>query len=412
MSSNNISQIGCVTSTNAKEAGFIPFSDLVGPVKSVEECVAKADEYGNLCAENDPNNKTARCNYVVYDDGDVYDLLRTADAEYQKSKNCTTNNEKQKYLTKSLEMFNNIWLSFTPEERKTQLSGNFMYGYADWIKKNNTYLSFFKNNLVSQRKPIQLKNKCWIGGSNVLESGYTHLVDFGKGIKNPKCKYGLYLVPGTEGSNYKERLQKYYQQQAEENAKQAKEAQVKAKTSKAMASFINNSKNMDVFSLFSAAKDTKSKIEMEAATEDTRESIKSTLKNIQEQEKYAKLLNTITPVAREAINKNIDLVKDKQQVANKMNADLQNLRWSLDESKNKELLQNKITTTLGIIIMLFAGLCVGLMMYYIIKGGPLGKIVSAVKNKTNTGYLNSIFGLNKPTTSIKTSKKAINSIFS
>lgn len=411
MTTHNISQIGCVTTTNVKEAGFIPFSDLVGPVNSVEECVAKADEYGNLCKENDPKNKDGRCNYVVFQDGDIYDALRAADAQYQKSRSCTTENEKQKYLEQSLKMFNDIWLSFTIPERKQQLSGEkpFMYGYADWIRKNNTYLSIFKNVLEVPRKPIPLKNKCWIGSSNVLETGYTHLVDFGKKeIKDPKCKYGLYLVPGTEGRSYRERLQKYYKQQAEENVKRAKEARVKANTSKAMASFIDNSKHMDVFSLFNAARDTKSKIELAAATEDTRASIKDNLQRIQEQERYAKMHNKFAKISKEAINKNIDLVKDKQKVANKMNADLQTLGWSLRESRNKELLQNKITTTLGIIIMLFAGLCVGLMMYYIIKGG-LPEVL--VKNKTEKGYLNSIFGLNKKAKTTSINKRAINSIF-
>ena len=42
-------------------------------------------------------------------------------------------------------------------------------------------------------------------------------------------------------------------------------------------------------------------------------------------------------------------------------SDLQTLFWSLEQSKNKEILQNKITTTLGIIIMLF--LIIGALWY-------------------------------------------------
>jgi hypothetical protein len=135
------------------------------------------------------------------------------------------------------------------------------------------------------------------------------------------------------------------------------------------------------------------------------------LKELQKQEKYIEMINSLKDTSKKAINSNIDLVKDQQHVADKMESDLQTLSWSLEESKNKEILQNKITTTLGIIIMLFAGLCIGLMVYYLIGGSEKLYGKTNVKNKSDAGVLDSIFGFNKINKQ-SSNKKAINSLFS
>ena len=122
-----------------------------------------------------------------------------------------------------------------------------------------------------------------------------------------------------------------------------------------------------------------------------------------------KKIKDLSNISTKALNNNIDFVKDKQHVSDKIEADLQTLTWSLTESENKELLQNKITTTLGIIIMLFSGLCVGLIVYYLIGGIP-GTPFS-IKNKSNKNVLNNIFGFNK-SSATSSNKKALNSLFS
>jgi hypothetical protein len=416
MSTNTIVPIGCVTSNYSKDSGFIPFSELVSPVKSVEECIQKADQFGNLCAENNLGDNNSKCTYVAYHDGDVYDLLRGADSEYQKSITCLSDNEKTKYLQNSLQMFQNIWLHFTVDDRKQQLSDTngvpFMHGYAPWIKKNTDYMTFFNNNVNSARVPIQMNNICWIGGNNVLKTGYTQLIDFDKtNVKPPACKYGLYIVPGTEGANAADRMKKYYKQLANDNLQKAKDAEIQAKKANAMLSFMDNSKDVDVFTLFNNAKETSTKIERDAATQDLRTTIDNNLKELQKQEKYIEMINSLKDTSKKAINSNIDLVKDQQHVADKMESDLQTLSWSLEESKNKEILQNKITTTLGIIIMLFAGLCIGLMVYYLIGGSEKLYGKTNVKNKSDAGVLDSIFGFNKINKQ-SSNKKAINSLFS
>lgn len=412
MSTNNIVPIGCVTKHDINDTGFIPFSDMV-PVKNVEECILQAEKYGNLCSENKKSGDN-KCTYVAYQDGRVIDLLRDADSIYQKVQNCQTDAEKNKYTMQSLQKFQDIWMNYTPADRKKQLDPNsgvpFLDNYAPWIRKNDNYMTFFTSNKNASRKPIHMKNLCWVGGKNVLDTKYTELVNFDKN-KNPKCKYGLYIVPGTEGENVADRLRKYHWQVATETKRKADEASKKAEISHAMAQFMSDPKtaNMELYSLFAAAQKTKMKLERDAATQDVRSSIDTNLSSLQDKEKLVKMYNNLADTSRIAINSNIDFVKDKKQVAQKMDADLQTLTWSLEESENKEILQNKITTTLGIIIMLFAGLCVGLMVYYLI-GGSEG--VTKIKNKTNKGMLDNLFGLNKTGKANSANKKALNKIFS
>lgn len=421
--SNNIVPIGCITSPEIKDTGFVSYSDFIDNVNSVEECIRKAETYGNLCsakgsAKSSFGDKSDnKCSYVAYHDGNILDLLREADSEYQKSLNSQTVQEKEKYIESSLKLFQKIWLNYTPEERNCQLTGNcskgipyeqFLNNFAPWIKKNKKYMKFFEENVNSQRVPVKMKNLCWLGGKNVLDTKYTELVDFEKN-KNPKCKYGLYVVPGTEGGNVSERLKKYYQQIAQKNKEKAKEASKKAQISNAMARFVNNpdSSKMDIFSLFKAAQKEKSKLEMEAATKDSKNSINNKLRAIKEQQRLAEMVNASHDTTRVAINRNIDLVKDKQKVFNKMNTDLQTLNWNLKESQEKEKLQNKITSVLGIIIILFSGLCIGVTLFYLLGDIPS---LNNLKNKTNGNVLKNIFGVKNKKTAVN--KKVFNKIFS
>ena len=412
--STNISKFGCVTSATAKDAGFVDVSDLI-EVGSIEDCLAKADNYGNLCAEKDTSNKDKKCHFFAYKDGSHNDLLQEASAEYEKKK---YNNN---YVQSSLLLFHDIWLSYSISERKDQLDGNqpFLSNFAPWVKESKEYMKWFYDNLSSDIKPIppkKQKNKCWIGGNNVLKNKeYTHFIDNSDNITNKKtqCKdkdYGLYIVPGTEGDNYNERIIKMFTQQAIDDKKQADEASKKARSSLAMAKVVSNTKmDTPVYGFINRINLEKKKTEFEEETKDTIDNIGKNLFKIIQSDTYIKKIKDLSNISTKALNNNIDFVKDKQHVSDKIEADLQTLTWSLTESENKELLQNKITTTLGIIIMLFSGLCVGLIVYYLIGGIP-GTPFS-IKNKSNKNVLNNIFGFNK-SSATSSNKKALNSLFS
>jgi hypothetical protein len=396
---SKIVPIGCVTSNNYKETGFVLLPEIYNSttqtyesVKNIEECINRAKQSDAFCSDN-------KCSYVVYNDSDISELLSEAASIYQKSL-YESISKKIEYRNESLELFKKIWLHFSPEDRKKQLNGNipFMYGYNynNWLK-DNEYFKYFKDNEKSKIvkiPPEKMKNTCWIGGNDVLKNNHIKLLDFKKQNNKIQCKHSLYMVPGTEGDDTPGKMKNYYQQIVDENTKKEKNAHTVAIKAKAMLSLMDNPINVDITTLFKNAADVGSKLELDTATLDLRTSINTTFDDLHKQEGFIKMINSLKNTSRDAINKNIELVKDKQGVSDKMESDLQTLFWSLEQSKNKEILQNKITTTLGIIIMLFAGLCIGMILYYSMKGGSV-KINEIFKSKSEANALNLILGFKK-----------------
>lgn len=387
MGTNKIKPIGCVTSSDFKESGFIDVSDLKNRVKTVEECITKADNLGYLCA--DKNDKDSKCTYVAYSNGNIYDLLREADNEYKKSNDCQNDIDKKKYLDKSLELFKSIWLHFSANERNKQLSANFMKGYAPWIFKNNDYMQYFKNNINADRNKLHMNNICWIGGKNIIGNKSNKFI-YDENASSQGCKHDIYIVPGTERDPFED-ASKFFDEQEAKNNSDSQKSKLKAQQAKNISKFLS-SKNVNGADTFQAFKTINDQQTLDTATEDITKEIKSNTDEVEKQKIYIDIINDLKNTSKNAINKNIDIVKDKQHVADKMEADLQTLSWSLEESKNKEILQNKITSTLGIIIMLFSGLCIGLMVYYLINNS---KKLNVANNKSDTGVLDSIFGFDK-----------------
>ena len=194
---SKIVPIGCVTSNNYKETGFVPLPDIYNSttkeyesVKNIKECINKAKKSDNFCSGN-------KCSYVVYNDSDISELLNEADSIYRKSLYESIDNNQIKYRNESLELFKKIWLHFSPEDRKKQLNGNipFMYGYnyKNWLK-NDKYFQYFKeneNSKIVKIPPEKMKNTCWIGGNDVLKNNHIKLLDFEKQNKKIQCKHGL-----------------------------------------------------------------------------------------------------------------------------------------------------------------------------------------------------------------------------
>ena len=414
MSINNIVPIGCVKNVDAEEVGFVLYPETAEPIKNVEECIISADKLSSLCKDN-------KCAYAVYKDGEYIDLYRKANLEKDKS-DTSWGDTKVKYRNKSLDMFRKIWLNFEIQHRNYQLNPNgipFMEGYADWIKKtkgneNNDLMKWFIDNVNAERVPIQMPNICWIGGNNVLESEYTNLFDFEKpDNKNQlKCKYKLYNVPGPEGGegNIAAKIKKIYQQNEKKFLQNARQSERKARNAAVMLKLINKNENIPLSEMVDRMESENNALEVNEATADAKKSIENKKEIIAVQNKVFPLINDLAKISEYSINKNIDLTKDKQKISDKINADIQTLSWSLEESENKEILQNKITTTLGIIIMLFAGLCIGLMIYYLIDNK---KGIGDFINKSNKGIMNNIFGLNKANKSVSgANKKIMSELFS
>lgn len=428
MSTNNIVPIGCVTKKDIVDTNFISFSDIAN-VKNLEDCISKAEKYGNLCSEN--NNENDKCTYVAYKNGDLDDLYNDANNMYDKAQNCNSASEKKKYMNESLQKFLKIWLNYTPNERNNQLDTSsgvgFLENRAGWIENNSNYKKLFIDSKDKPQEPILLKNICWIGGKNVTKNKYVEFVNFDNENnkkesnedrlsssninKNIKCKYGLYNVPGTEGETMSDRILKFRQQQVHEKTKLAEKAIKEANIAKAMYNFTNNKENanLPLLDYLNNARRQKRRAVLQTEIQEPIKKINNKVSNLKEKNEYIDIINKLSNTSRIAINRNIDFVKDKKQIAQKMDSDLQALNWSLEESEKKEILQNKITTTLGIIIMLFAGLCVGLIVYYLIGNN---KKLNKIKLNSNKNILNDLFGFNKSGKVTSSNKKAITDLFS
>ena len=210
----------------------------------------------------------------------------------------------------------------------------------------------------------------------------------GENASSQGCKNDIYIVPGTEGDPL-EQARKFFTAKADNANSKIKKLQKVVLHAKTVVSTMTSPNNGDIFQAFQKNSEQQ---KIDTATEEINKEIQSNTDELEKQKIYIDIINDLKGTSKNAINKNIDIVKDKQHVADKMESDLQTLSWSLEESKNKEILQNKITTTLGIIIMLFAGLCIGLMVYYLINSS---KNLNVAKNKSDTGVLDSIFGFDK-----------------
>lgn len=384
---NSATPIGCTTSSNAVDSGFIPFSEVVAKVDSMEDCLRKAEEHGQMCSEQNPSGEKS-CSYIMYSNGNVYDLLRDADQEYRKSKNAQSASQAKRYRLKSLKAFEKIWLGLTPAERKEQLSESsgvsFLYGYAPWIAKNKSDMRFFEENADAPRIPLVLNNKCWIGGKKVLNSGHIKLVDMNSSMrKNPMCKHPVYLVPSADGGNYQERLHAYYKQKEQESVDRLRKAKIEAKTSRAMAEFVNKNSGAGIFNLFQKARETKAKVEVDAVTEDTVKEIKRNLQVMKNKNKYLRMIQELKETTQKGLDHQKKEEARKKKILQKMDADLQNLNWSLNKSQDNEILRNQITTTLGFIVILLAVLCVAGLIYYLMGD----RIVSSFVKRNVVGAI-------------------------
>ena len=428
MSTNNIVPIGCVTKKDIVDTNFISFSDIAN-VKNLEDCISKAEKYGNLCSEN--NNENDKCTYVAYRNGELDDLYNDANNMYDKAQNCNSASQKKKYMNESLQKFLKIWLNYKPIQRNNQLDissrESFLENRAGWIENNSNYKKLFIDSKDKPQEPILLKNICWIGGKNVTKNKYVEFVNFDNENnkkeltnnelsslnknKNIKCKYGLYNVPGTEGETMSDRIAKSLQQQVNEKTKLAEKASNEATIAKAMYKFSTNKENanLPIHDYFPAVIKQKNKAILQTVIQKPITKLNNKLSNIKEKNEYIDVINKLADTSRKAINKNIEFVEDKKQISQKMDSDLQTLNWSLEESEKKEILQNKITSTLGIIIMLFAGLCVGLIVYYLIGNN---KKLNKIKLNNNKNILNDLFGFNKSGKVTSSNKKAITDLFS
>jgi len=384
--------IGCVKTTNAKEAGFINYSELMSPVKNLEECIEKAETYGNLCKNKEGKEK---CKYVVYNDKDHYDYARIAHKEYLKYKNSLREEEKTKYFDTSVKLFKNLWLSFSPVERKEMYYGNkpFLLNYCPKeITNNPDFSKYLEDNLNTEMFSLPLENMCWIGSSDVLENKNTFLGDPTKNNdKLSDCGYNMYIIPGTEGTNMLEKTTKYFKQKALKAESMVKKYTEEQQKAQALSEYVKESSNSDIFSLIDGMNKKKNEIEIHLATKDRIKELKEKLKINGFLKKEQQLLHKNSNLQKQIEKMNIEKYRQNELNKKEQQKEETKLNWTLTYSWDRENLRDNIISILGYIIIL---LCIIL----------IGFIIS---NFLRTNY-NKSSNSNKP----KAYKKVLDSLFS
>jgi hypothetical protein len=350
-------KFGCLTTNNIDDTDFLHSSN----VKSIDQCFKHAKDL--TC-----NDQT--CSYIGYKRNDVQKILDNAEKQYKKKKD-------EKKLKK---IFNRAWTCMEPEERRDQLRDPEPY-LKHLIKKyGKKYYEKRINNKTT------CGGECWIGGNNVLEGDYINSVkDYDE---NKECvdRY-VYEVP-TNG--FVDLLKRDMPNKVLEAKNNLKNAQREYVGTLAQLNFLNQNKNEDqsLLSFVEGAKKSRMQAEAEVESEQTRKDINNLASYIKEKKESSKIINTLDQLTKQTVAKNTQLVKDNERKNQKINSNIQTLNWSLKESKSQEDLYNKISTTLGIIIVLFSVLCAVTIVYYAIKKGKPENAVNNLLGKNNVASSN------------------------
>lgn len=382
--SESIVPIGCVSTLDSSKAGFFDTTHVPNlAINNIEDCINYAKETPSNCGGN--------CDYIVYKNADLWDELRSANKSsinYIKSEN--VNGVKDEYYkNEAIQHFKNAYLSISPNERKEFIDT--FYGYKPkWFTEED--INYFKNNVNASIVSSKL-NSCWVGGKNVLKKNFINSMNFDNPKDKIKCKnsLGVYVVPGG-GDGLEDAYLKYFENKTKLISKKYEESEKELLVAKALEEYSKTNPSADLNIMLLKAKEIRNKVEDDYNNRHERADLEKQ-KAIEDAKRPLKqMVNNLTESNYHAINKHQDLLQDKKKTADKINSDLQSLRWSLRESENKEKLQNKITSLLSIIVILFAGLCIGFILYRVIGG------VSKPSGDTSTkGVLDSIFGLNTKT---------------
>ena len=393
---NIVPPIGCVKTTNAREAGFINYSELINPVKNIEECIDKAKSNSNLCNNKDGSKK---CKYFVYNDKDHYDYARTAYKEYLKYKESLREKEKEKYLNNSIQLFKNLWLSFSPSERKEMHNGNrpFLLNYCpNEILNNPDFVKYIEDNLNTEMFNLPVENMCWIGGDIVLDNKNTYL---GDPTKNNNilsdCGYNMYIIPGTHGTSIIDKTKKMFEQKAVDADRMIKKYTNEKEKANALAKYVENSSNENIFSLMNGMNNVKKRIEIDIVTKDSFRNLSENMKKNKLLKEKQKILKKSKDIKEKLIE--MQLISDENAANEQSNIEHENrkLEWSLRYSWDRETVRDNIIYVLSIVLILLSILLIGMILYFILLKN---RISNSNKSSDVKGYknaLNSLFTKNK-----------------
>lgn len=397
---------GCVTASDPEQAGFTKHRFTA---RSIDECADIARKGGIMC-------EGGNCSYFAF-------TSRTIDDKLREAKNQNDNGNPQVAIL----YLQQAWKSLDQSARKAEmlkaekLPASFLNGFGAWAAKNPEILQRLRDGINDSVMPLPLEGNCYVGGGNIVNDPHNknnpnpHIVlsdEMGGFTSAASCKYDLFELPpsGTLGANVQQKMINMYKRRVARQKKQVEEikkklekdqialrvAQKHTRPEEMIAEVVAIEKDMKI--------QEKQKPYINALTE-TKESLHKSLEG-------AKLFNYVAKTTNSAVESSNKLLNAKKNVLHKLDADIDNLSWSLQKTSDQEHLQNKITTTLGILVVLFVALCIALLIYYLLYRDYS---VSVKSGKSDANIFSSVFDTKKPKGGIPGSysnKSAINNIFS
>jgi len=410
---------GCVTASDPVAAGFFKYPYTT---RSEKDCLEKARISGVLCGPQ--NNGT--CSYFIFTNRSIDDKLREGNIQHEAG-----NDEA------ALQYFMQAWRSLTKAQRQQEVNivvrnkqpDRFMNGFGGWIAKTRgqktDYFKRFTDSLAEKTTPLPLEGNCWVGGSSILDDPVDsnkpnpHVLLSEEAAGNPEkqaaCKYNLYEVPpDVPGLNSQQQMMRMYKRRVSKDRRELQNLQKRLRDNQIALKIAE--KSTTPWEMIAEAVQVQKDMEQEARLKPHREAAKGQKQALEKNLKTAKLFNLVSKMTNHAVSSSNKLVNQQKQAAHKIKADIANINWSLEEANRQEALQNKITTTLGILIVLFVILCVGLLIYYMMYEKPGGSsAVSTSARNTQSGVISNIFSKKAPKGGVPgtgSNKSAINNIFS
>lgn len=386
---------GCVTANNPESIGFhkVPYS-----VRSIDDCMNIAKKSGIIC---DPNNQT--CSHFIFSNRTLDDKLREGQKHFEEGN-----------IDNALNIHQQAWRAMSPQERKNELliaeksPDRFMAGFGHWIAKDPKYLHQFRSTQNSDTQPLPLEGSCFIGGNKVMDSNDVVLSEE-MGMSSKNCRYNLFEVPTGENGNAQQQMVNMYKRRLASDKKQLED--LKEKLRKDQIALEIAQKHNNPVDMIVEAKKIETDMKNESVLKPYKDSLVKMKRDLENHIKNSHMFNYINDVTSDALQNSKKLVTEKEKVNSKITSDINNINWSLEEANRQEQLQNKITSTLSIIIVLFVFLVVGLITYYMIYEKPGMGMNIKPKVKTDSNVISNIFTPKKTLLGTTKNKGIIDNIF-
>lgn len=384
--------IGCIDPSNL---GGYKFTN-IGSSPSFEDCVESAKYAGGVCNINN-SDKTAPCGYIGY-------RKKTHDDYLKENKN---NCEALLFYFQSLPRADR-------DVMMSQDKADWLHGYggkcasdpAFWARVQEIHKDL---NNTGKELPFDMGGECWVGGQENDNLIFQTEEEMGA------CKLPVYIVPGADdkGDTVTKQMMHRLRREIENDEKKIAEISKRRRKKEILSNVM--SRNIPANLFYPTYLEEARKQDLEEKVKPVKANLEQKSKTTAQHRATANLLYQLGKRNEQIMEGAQQKVKQKKKIINKMDADLGSINWSIEQSETQGKLQNKITSVLSILLVLFIAICSGLLLYYLLRSGReyRNTLAGITPKKTdNSNIFGNIFGKKSKAPGIMSSNKdTINSLF-